>query len=101
MELFKKVVSGLEPKLASNIITHIPKEQAEQLLTNVPEKVKLQIMDYLTYPANSVGQIMRTEYIAFQKDIKVRDAVEKIRDLSKKIMLVLLTKKSVRVSTDS
>ena len=83
-ELFRSIVSSLEPQFAATIFMHLPEDVRERLLQYIPEKLKLQVREVLTYPEDSIGRIMSTDFLSFHKDIQVGKAIKKIRSLTKK-----------------
>jgi magnesium transporter len=83
-ELFREIASALEPQLAATIFMHLPQDTRERLLEHIPGKLKTQIRELLTYPENSVGRIMTTDFLSFHKDVTAHEAVEKIRSLAQK-----------------
>jgi len=46
--------------------------------------VNLQILELLTFPEDSVGRIMTTEFISFRKEQTVTNATKKIRSMAGK-----------------
>jgi magnesium transporter len=82
--LFSNVVSALEPQFAATIFMHLPGDARERLLQHVPEKMRGMIRELLTYPDDSVGRIMSTDFLSFHKEIRVQSAIEKIRALALK-----------------
>ena len=83
-ELFKAISSSLEPQFAATIFMHLPDDARERFLQHIPDRLKSRIQEALTYPEDSIGQIMSTHFLSFHKDIRVGEAVEKIRSLAKK-----------------
>ncbi|MCF7762725.1 MAG: magnesium transporter [Verrucomicrobia bacterium] len=83
-ELFQEIASGLDPQHAATIFMHLPTDARERLLNHIPEKIRRQIRDHLTYPENSVGRMMTTSFLSFRKDLTVQEAIEKIRLLAQK-----------------
>jgi len=83
-ELVRHLAGALDPPLAATIFMHLPEEARERFLAHIPEKVKRRIQEHLTYPENSVGRIMTTDFLSFRKDLTVHDAVEKIRLLARR-----------------
>lgn len=83
-ELFREIVSALEPQFAATIFMHLPEDARERLLEHIPGKLKNQIRDLLTYPEDSVGRIMTTDFLSFHKDVTAHEAIEKIRSLARK-----------------
>ncbi|HEX3034741.1 MAG TPA: magnesium transporter [Thermodesulfobacteriota bacterium] len=80
--LFKEIVEKLDPQLGAAIFVNIPPPRRKSFLDHLSEKAKSQIQELLTYPENSVGRIMTTDFVAFHTDIKVEDAIQKIRWLA-------------------
>jgi len=83
-EVFKEVVKNVDTKRAATIFMRLPKDAQERFLPSVGRKLKTHIRELLTYPQNSVGQIMTTEWVSVRKDLKVRDTISKIRALAQK-----------------
>lgn len=82
--LFREIASALEPQFAATIFMHLPQDARENLLERIPGKLKTQIRELLTYPENSVGRIMTTDFLSFHKDVTAQEAIEKIRSLAQK-----------------
>jgi len=55
-----------------------------KLLNLLDEKQRRQIQELLNFPEHSAGRVMSLNFIAFHSEIKVRDAIEKIRRMAKK-----------------
>jgi len=83
-ELFNQIVERLDPQQGAAIISNIPNEIRIQLLEHLPEKTKGQIRELLTYPEGSAGTIMTTSFIPFRNDLKVKEAIFKIRALAQR-----------------
>lgn len=82
-ELFQEVARDVESEHAAAIFMALPNDTREQFLAHLPAKLKREVQELLTYPVGSVGRIMRTNFLAFHTDVKVADAIEKIRSLVK------------------
>jgi len=81
---FEKIANKLDPQKGANIFLRFSKEIRESFLGLLDENQKRQIQELLNYPESSAGRIMSVDFIAFHSDIKVRDTVNKIRNLVKK-----------------
>jgi magnesium transporter len=81
--LFEEIARALEPQHAATIFMHLPEASREKLLSCIPDKLRSQIRELLTYPQGSVGQLMTTHFLSFHKDVTASEAVEKIRALAK------------------
>jgi magnesium transporter len=84
VELSSTILSSLEPQFATTIFMHLPEETRKHLLEHIPEKLKSQFREVLTYPEDSIGRLMSTDFLSFNKDIQVGKVIEKIRALTKK-----------------
>jgi len=82
--LFRAIARQLEPAHAASIFVHLPDETRERFLKQLPPKLKEAVREQLEFPENSVGRSMSTQFLAFRDQMKVRDAIEKIRTLAQK-----------------
>ena len=62
-----------------DIIEEMPANVVKKILKNTNPNDRKLINQFLNYPDNSAGSIMTTEYIDLKKDMKVSDAIKKIR----------------------
>jgi magnesium transporter len=84
-ELFlREIVSRLDPQFAASILMHLPPDARELMTTQLSGKLKGQIRELLEYPEESVGRIMTTDFLSFDKNVLTHEAIEKIRLLAKK-----------------
>jgi len=83
-DLFKEIAEGLDPHHAATIFMHLPGAARERFLQHVPEKLKREIQEQLTYPEGSVGRLMTTSFLAVRADLTVGEAIERIRSLAQK-----------------
>ncbi len=64
-----------------DVLEEMPANVVDRLLMVTDEETRQQINTLLNYPEDSAGSIMNVEYIAFQKDMTVEDAILKIRQV--------------------
>ncbi|MBI3306872.1 MAG: magnesium transporter [Candidatus Omnitrophica bacterium] len=83
-EFFKIIMEKLEPQQGAAIFMNLPSEARHNFLSHLSEKVKRQIQELLTYPEDSAGRIMTTDFLAFHTDLKAKEAIQKIRTLARK-----------------
>ena len=62
-----------------DIIEEMPANVVKKILKNTNPNDRKLINQFLNYPDNSAGSIMTTEYIDLKKDMKVSEAIKKIR----------------------
>ena len=82
--LLGQIVTRLDPQFAATILMHLPAEARERTTRHLSGKLKDQVRELFEYPEESVGRIMTTDFLSFDKDVPANDAVEKIRLLAKK-----------------
>jgi magnesium transporter len=83
-ELFAEIVEKLDPQQGAALFLNLPTDKRESFLEHLTEKTKTRIAELLQYPEDSVGRIMSSEFHAFHMDVKVKDAVRKMRSLARK-----------------
>ena len=62
-------------------LEELPANVVDRLLMATDEETRTQINTILNYPEDSAGSIMNIEYIAFQKEMTVEEAILKIRQV--------------------
>ncbi len=83
-ETFSEILKKLEPQQRTTLFRTIPEERKEAFLKLLDEKEKKEIQELLTYPDDSIGKIMSTDFIAFNQDLQIGDSIQKIRRLASK-----------------
>lgn len=83
-DLFKSITTQLDPQFAATVFMNLPLDSRDQLLRNLPRKLKEKIRELLAFPEGSIGRIMNTDLLAFQKNTSVGETVQRIRSLAKK-----------------
>ena len=64
-----------------DVLEEMPANVVDRLLNIADEETRTQINTLLKYPEDSAGSIMNVEYIAFNKEMTVEDAILKIRQV--------------------
>ena len=86
----REITAHLEPQVATSILMHLPGDVRERMTAQLSGKLKGQIMELLEYPEDSIGRIMTTDFLTFNKDILAEDAIEKIRSMAKKALTIVI-----------
>ena len=68
----------------SSVLLSLEDERREEFLGALPEKLREQIRELLTFPESSVGQIMKTDYTAFPESLTVLQATIRLKRRSRK-----------------
>ncbi len=66
---------------AVDIIEDLPANVVDRLLANTDDEVRIRINELLNYPEDSAGSIMTVEYIGLSKEMTVKQAIKKIRQV--------------------
>ena len=85
-ELVATVANQLDPKRAAMILMHVSPEARERLLPHLSESLRRDVQEQLTYPVDSVGRIMSTQFLALHESMKAGEAIKKIRSLAQRGM---------------
>lgn len=80
----KNIVDHLPTQQAASIFLFLPEDSRKLFLQYVSQKKKKEIQELLSYPEDSAGRIMTTNYLAFHSNLTVKQAIEKVRKLEKK-----------------
>lgn len=77
----KEVMDEMYLDDAVDVLEEMPANVVDRLLMVTDEDTRKQINTLLNYPEDSAGSIMNVEYIAFQKEMTVEEAILKIRQV--------------------
>ncbi|MFI5323403.1 MAG: magnesium transporter [Thermodesulfobacteriota bacterium] len=76
-----EIIRGIEPLKVSLIVGVCPMELKNLIVSNLTEKQKREIGELLEYPKDSVGYIMNSIFLALHDDLRISDAVSKIKQM--------------------
>lgn len=65
----------------ADILYEMEDEKAEELLSEMEEESSEEVRELLEYPENTVGSLMVTEYISFNKRLTVNETLSELRRL--------------------
>lgn len=82
----KSIANQLDPQFLSSVLMHLSDKSRDRLRKYISGKTEDKLREYLEYPEGSVGRFMTVDFLAFNKTIEAREAIGKIRALSKKRM---------------
>ncbi|MBI4224380.1 MAG: magnesium transporter [Deltaproteobacteria bacterium] len=82
--LFQEIITRMTPEQGADLFSHLPAENKKHFLELLPEPLKKEIHEILTYPADSAGRILSTDFVAFHQDLKIKEVIQKIRTLGQK-----------------
>lgn len=82
--LMEDILIRLTPEQGADLFAHLSEPARRKFLEKIPEPLKKEIQGILTYPADSAGRILSTDFVAFHQDLKVKEVIQKIRSLAQK-----------------
>jgi magnesium transporter len=81
--LSKKEVIGLvslmEKDDVADLLGSIPEEEADEILSSMVKEDSQEVAGLMGYPEDSAGGIMGSDYVAFNKDMTVKQVIESIQ----------------------
>ncbi len=80
--LVKKIVQRLSPRKAASIVMHLSSEARARLMPHVTGALAEEIREMLTYPENSVGRYMSSDFLTFQKEEQAGRVIDKMKKLA-------------------
>lgn len=70
----------MSPDAAADLLAELPDERSEELLNLMEDDEAQDVRELLTYPVDSAGGLMTTEYVAVQPDLTAEQAMEVLRE---------------------
>jgi magnesium transporter len=74
-----KIIEAMAPDDRVDLLEHLDEERIEAILPLVAQVEREEIRKLLSYPENSAGSIMTTEYASLPENITAREALERLR----------------------
>lgn len=78
-ELFEAAAREMQPDRAAQIFARLPSDVRARFVPHLPDKIRARVGEFLSYPEGSVGQAISVRYLAFRKDLTVRETVAKLK----------------------
>lgn len=78
-EHLSQLIEAMSSDDRVDLLEHMDEERVEQILPLIAQVERDEIRKMLSYPDDSCGSIMTTEYASLAENISVRDALERLR----------------------
>ncbi|MCK5257852.1 MAG: magnesium transporter, partial [Deltaproteobacteria bacterium] len=72
-------VDDMESDDATDLISELPEEQAQQILRGIDREDSEEVQELLKYDKETAGGIMQLELVSVPQSVTVKDAIEQIR----------------------
>ncbi len=82
-QFLDELTSLIEPQILASILMRLPTEARAKIATRISGQLKDKVSELLDYPVGSIGRTMSIDFIALKHDLRVAEAIEKIRMLAK------------------
>jgi Mg2+ transporter MgtE len=79
------VLEEMEPDEAADLLGDMPRERKEDLLALMEKEDADDVRKLLTYPEDTAGGIMTTEYAAIHSDLQAAQAIEALRAMADEV----------------
>jgi len=79
-----KIISLLPPDERADILQLLPPNIRIKIIDALDEKIKKETLSLLKYEPSSAGGLMTTQFLAFPKEMRVKDVIRTIRSRKKK-----------------
>jgi len=80
----QKLAKQADALLIASIVMNLQEERRQIFIDALPQLLKEEVQELLSYPQDSAGRLMRHNYQAFSQSLKVKDTISKLRSLAKK-----------------
>jgi len=70
---------------AADILRALPAQSHKETLERMPADRRRELLELLAYPEDSAGRLMKMDYLAFHKDLKVQEVIGRLRGLAPRI----------------
>ncbi len=79
------VLEEMEPDEAADLLGDLPKERKEDLLALMEKEDADDVRKLLTYPEDSAGGIMTTEYASIQPNLTASEAIQQLHTMADEV----------------
>lgn len=69
------LVSLMESDDAADLLSNLEEDVSKKILESFPKEEKEEVQDLMSYPADSAGGMMSSEYLALNQELAVKDAI--------------------------
>ncbi|NQZ00106.1 MAG: magnesium transporter [Bdellovibrionales bacterium] len=73
------LVSRMEKDDVADLLGSIPEDEADEILSSMVKEDSQEVAGLMGYPEDSAGGIMGSDYVAFKKDMTVKQVIESIQ----------------------
>jgi magnesium transporter len=75
------ILEEMDPDEAADLLQDLPEEKRDELVELMEEEEGSDVEELLSYPEDSAGGIMTTDFVALPRDLTAGQAIERLREL--------------------
>jgi magnesium transporter len=75
------ILEEMAPDEAADLLQDLPEERREELVDLMQKEEKEDVEELLTYPEDSAGGIMTTDFVALPAELTAAQAIDRLREL--------------------
>ncbi len=75
------ILEEMDPDEAADLLQDLPEERREELVELMEKDEAQDVEELLTYPEDSAGGIMTTDFVALPRDLTTAEAIDRLRQL--------------------
>ncbi len=81
-EKASSVLEEMDPDEAADLIAELPPERVAELLSRMEAEDAAEVQELMSYPPDSAGGIMTTEYIGLPSTLTAQQTIDRLRELA-------------------
>lgn len=82
----QKILSEMDSDDTADLIRNLPDDLATQVLSGLNKDELQEVEELLSYPEDSAGALMSSEFLTLEESFTVRDAIEKIQSMEEDLI---------------
>lgn len=73
------VVTGMDSDDVADLLTTLPEESVKEILTSMEKSDSTDVVNLISYPEDSAGGLMNSDFLAFNQNLSVQEAIDFIQ----------------------
>lgn len=73
------IIEEMPPDEAADVLSDLPAEKAKEILENIEKEEAEDIQELLSHKEDTAGGLMTNEFIAYNQNMTIKEAIEKFR----------------------
>ena len=82
----QKLLGMMDSDDAADLLGHLPDELSQQVLSGLNKDDLQEVEELMSYPEDSAGGLMSSEFLTIDENLSVREAIEKIQSMDEDLI---------------